>query len=1265
MSGTSIKGRLKGFFRRRSKSPGASSSSTANASFISVNSILLRDEPSLQPVSSLQTGASSSSLHSTASVIDNPAYQISENLSNSHFLSPLSTSRPPTSLVPARPSASSPPSITISPSVPATQETLLFPVTEEISSVPTSEITPPTPIPPLNLWSEVFDRVNDETKKWIRDHGLNSTEESQPKDQIKELTALLKSKTLSEEKEKPLKIEIGNQKIIVREYVADVVAFLTMAGDIAMTFASPQASAPWAAAKALLKIPVRQIEQMVALAGTTKWLTRIVRRGQVYELIYNATNTDEQALSILHDALRDLYIAAMELLARSDVLFRSGMAKQALNAILRPEQASGLVSDLLKKEQKILLEVQGCEASRNAKAGMKLDQKTSDVLKTLDGMSTPLTRIDEGVAKLLEEVDRDRLEILMDFISSEQFGKGHATIMDARTDKTGDWLINHQGFQDWQAIPSSSTLLCLKGTVGTGKTFLTSRVIEHVKSTLEASTHDEGFAFFYCNRSGPSMQDPLTVLRSFVRQLSYKAYNYDRIQTKVIQMCEIAKREGRDISYKDCTELILDSLNLYSRTTIILDALDESDVMSYNLAEILVDLVAKATKPVKVFISSRPGREYLEAFETESTITVDSGSQQGDIEKYLDEALYSTKFFKKRQRDTQELIKETFASRNGGMFRWVYLQVRRLKSCTSDDAVKLWAKTIPPNLMEAYDQLWNNIKDQHNVHDIALAERAIKWVLCSLKPLKSEFLLKAIRYAFEGDVLVQKEQQSEQQILDLCQDLLTIDGEKQVWMLPHASVAEYFESKDLILGKCDVFVATTSLVFLMQFEWKFLQGRDHTTFEEYVALQWFKHVGRYDKWLGSTKSTNLDAQLVLTLKRFLGSPNKSSDYYIKWVDKIYPGDYFKKKYLMPSSMPLFAICRYGFYYVLRDWWEKDKITKEMVMKENERGQNSLVLAVQGESMHICRYVLPMVDISNHLTKEHIQVMKAALRTRNRDIISLLVEEGKANVNSHSTLADGRLEDIVFPVQWYTVRDPDLLQWFVDRGWINVNKIGGEYGNILIAAVIGSKTQSVEILLKAGAEVNILVERGNYGSALSAAAEKSADSPIEATEMLRMLVNKGADPSLPLKVGGYGSALEAMMGAIGMRFDSRDVSYYKDWLGIMLKAGADPAMICARGKQGSALAVAACYGLKDLLAIMIGVTGKDRAIQCLRQSRHPIKMAFDLPQNEMEIWKRRAQETIVYLSQQIGVDKETLYTIGLWQVKPEEVGRVDRWHFIYN
>lgn len=221
------------------------------------------------------------------------------------------------------------------------------------------------------------------------------------------------------------------------------------------------------------QIPVKQIEQMAALAGIIQLFTRIVRRGQVYEVLYdNAISTKDGTVSNLRSILVDLYVSAIELLARCDTLVESGVVRQTLNAILRPEQVSNLISDLLKKEQILSYEIQSCEALRNEKATKDIDEKLKTLLARLDIISLPLTRIDEGVAKLLENFvhDNDKLEKLMGFISSEQFGKGHATIKDTRVQNTGEWLIDHESFREWQAIASSSTLLCLKGT---GKLFWT------------------------------------------------------------------------------------------------------------------------------------------------------------------------------------------------------------------------------------------------------------------------------------------------------------------------------------------------------------------------------------------------------------------------------------------------------------------------------------------------------------------------------------------------------------------------------------------------------------------------------------------------------------------------------------------------------------------------------------------------------------------------------------------------------------------------
>lgn len=109
---------------------------------------------------------------------------------------------------------------------------------------------------PVNLWGKVFEKSSKETKKWIREHHLDLSEQAKPEDHIKEITHLIESNALYTDEDENSKIDIGYQKIVFRQYIAGVVAFLTMAGDVAINFAPPQASVPWAIAKAVLKVSI-------------------------------------------------------------------------------------------------------------------------------------------------------------------------------------------------------------------------------------------------------------------------------------------------------------------------------------------------------------------------------------------------------------------------------------------------------------------------------------------------------------------------------------------------------------------------------------------------------------------------------------------------------------------------------------------------------------------------------------------------------------------------------------------------------------------------------------------------------------------------------------------------------------------------------------------------------------------------------------------------------------------------------------------------
>lgn len=195
---------------------------------------------------------------STSSHSDAPLEPFSGSLL-SHASEPSSRERPSTSLVESQLAE-----VHLTPPLPTTTESQPPPLcSHHLSpSFPSNSVeveveveVPKPPTPFSDLWARAFSEANEESQKWIKKHGLDSPI-GLAQDQIKEVIKLIESNKLSEQNDQPLKIEIGNQKIIVREYIADAVAFITMVGDAAITFAPPQASAPWAVAKAVLKVSV-------------------------------------------------------------------------------------------------------------------------------------------------------------------------------------------------------------------------------------------------------------------------------------------------------------------------------------------------------------------------------------------------------------------------------------------------------------------------------------------------------------------------------------------------------------------------------------------------------------------------------------------------------------------------------------------------------------------------------------------------------------------------------------------------------------------------------------------------------------------------------------------------------------------------------------------------------------------------------------------------------------------------------------------------
>ncbi len=175
-------------------------------------------------------------------------------------------------------------------------------------------------------------------------------------------------------------------------------------------------------------------------------------------------------------------------------------------------------------------------------------------------------------------------------------------------------------------------------TAGAGKTKLASRVVDYLIAELEKGQNDEALAYFYCDRNQHDRQDPSCVLRSYVRQLS-TTRSGDAIQPCLADLYRAKERKGfasAQLSDGECTELLGRLVDIYPQTTLVLDALDELDKdRRAGFIEMIDSLVASASRPVKVFISSRRDTDIKRQFEDGPNIGILATDNWGDISTFV------------------------------------------------------------------------------------------------------------------------------------------------------------------------------------------------------------------------------------------------------------------------------------------------------------------------------------------------------------------------------------------------------------------------------------------------------------------------------------------------------------------------------------------------------------------------------------------------------------------------------------------------------
>ncbi|KAK4204557.1 hypothetical protein QBC40DRAFT_336757 [Triangularia verruculosa] len=622
------------------------------------------------------------------------------------------------------------------------------------------------------------------------------------------------------------KVVIRGRTLILRDVLEKVsvwVSRLLKVGDTLVQYDPQHAAIPWAAIRLILQATVHDVEIFGFVMQSLDTITNLIAYCSIFETRYLVmSDSSDETFKLLSNALVSLYAAilaylsaVLRRLSQSSVLrFIKGVGSPLSDFETKFEPIHAARSEVLtlcqlveaKRSEDIQRGVDHVLDNQNKQTG--LVQALFPLLNdALQDFRRPFTRFGATLEIIEDGLERQTRAQILKAISTLPYSTYHKNARKGRLEGTGTWLLEHPEYMKWRE-GSSSSVLWLHGIPGSGKTKLTSLVVD------ELGKHDN-LAYFYCIRNPAELERAQceSILASLVRQMAGASVDKSILPQMVARyedsISGISEFDDQAWTTDESTEMILELLEEYPSATIIIDALDEvNQEERQELLDILSQLLRESPNLLKIFISSRDNYDIALHFEGLPNVYIDVNNNASDISSFIDERLKAARLLHGRlPRELQ--LKITQALRDGarGMFRWVDLQIQSLRPLKLASDIKARLGRLPATLEESYWQIYQELL-AYGEHASELAKFTFQWLMY----VETEVPIDSFVYiASYGMTITDHGKQlapiTKHEVMDVCSNLVTL--REFTFEFAHLSVREFLESLSR-LHKIDDFLPERS-----------------------------------------------------------------------------------------------------------------------------------------------------------------------------------------------------------------------------------------------------------------------------------------------------------------------------------------------------------------------------------------------------------------------------------------------------------------------
>ncbi|KAK3317546.1 ankyrin repeat-containing domain protein, partial [Cercophora scortea] len=508
--------------------------------------------------------------------------------------------------------------------------------------------------------------------------------------------------------------------------------------------------------------------------------------------------------------------------------------------------------------------------------GSAIKSQLSTVINSLDGLFDIHRLLADLDDKFSKGEQSQALKALQAWIPSFDSSLRQKDLQWRRSKGSGQWLLNSQAFKKLMDGSSPQNTLFCHGAPGSGKTFLTSAVVDHLQQlSSESDRHHSGevrVAYFYFDYVHRQEQGPDRVLGSLLNQL---LSGYTTIPPAA---SGLKRRFEKGLDLPDWSKFVADFINICSEipeTFIVLDALDECD-SSFGLARILdlVDQLQRSSSPVRLFVTSRPFSSTInKAFSSSGSILIEASDE--DITLFLKERITARHDEDISDALEEEIIK-AILSRSQGMFLISALQIAFILDQPSVELMRASLDDLPDDPEENFNKTIGRITAQLSPKR-KLAMATLMWLTHARTALGQDEIRNALAINSDSEPVAVGPLPDPRRIIDSCLGLVVVNRDDSSFRLVHMSVQEYlrlntariFSSGDAQLARiCLAYLRVPTLEAV--FHWQ--SPASYTeTYERFARYPLLPYVSRF--W-GVHASLSFTAEVEKDALEFLQSPSR-------------------------------------------------------------------------------------------------------------------------------------------------------------------------------------------------------------------------------------------------------------------------------------------------------------------------------------------------------------------------------------------------------